>query len=185
MNAKRFIIHSLADRIFVACFAIMLMVGASGLSSKLSTTAFAAEPVIKTESALQTRVRNVATKLRCPVCQGESIYDSHSDVAVEMKKLIAERLTAGASEAEILKYFQDRYGNFILMEPPTAGIHWVIWVFPIFLGLIGAVFLTQGLWKSARGDEADIATNTKTDVDSSNKDSTNDDSTHAIKELHL
>lgn len=180
MNAKHFIIRSLTGRIFVAGFAIMLMVGVSGFSSVLTTPAYAAEPVIKTESALQTRVRSVAAKLRCPVCQGESIYDSHSDVAVEMKKLIAEKLTSGSSEADILKYFQDRYGNFILMEPPAAGIHWVIWVFPIFLGLIGAVFLTQGLWKSSHEDGSEIVSDPNADDDGSNKDST-----HAIEELHL
>ena len=101
--------------------------------------------VIKTESPLQKQVRAIASKLRCPVCQGESVYDSHSDVAEEMKRLIADKLKAGESEANILDYFHDRYGNYILMEPPAEGIHWVIWVFPLFMGLMGLIFLMQFL----------------------------------------
>ena len=109
---------------------------------------------MKQETALQKQVRVVASKLRCPVCQGESVYDSHAEVAVEMKKLIAEKLAGGASEQEVLQYFQERYGNYILMEPPTDGIHWVIWAFPIFMGFVGLLFLYQYI----TGKEQDTVT---------------------------
>ena len=101
------------------------------------------EKALKQETALEKQVRVVASKLRCPVCQGESVYDSHAEVAVEMKKLIAEKLAEGASESDVLQYFQERYGNYILMEPPTEGIHWVIWVFPVFMAFVGLLFLYQ------------------------------------------
>ena len=101
------------------------------------------EGAMKQETALQKQVRVVASKLRCPVCQGESVYDSHAEVAVEMKKLIAEKLAGGASEQDVLQYFQERYGNYILMEPPTEGIHWVIWAFPVFMAFVGLLFLYQ------------------------------------------
>ena len=109
---------------------------------------------MKQETALQKQVRVVASKLRCPVCQGESVYDSHAEVAVEMKKLIAEKLAGGASEQDVLQYFQERYGNYILMEPPTDGIHWVIWAFPIFMGFVGLLFLYQYI----TGKEQDTVT---------------------------
>lgn len=108
---------------------------------------------IRVESELEKKIRTVASMLRCPVCQGESVYDSHADVAVEMKRLIADKIKAGQSNEEILTYFKDRYGNFILMEPPTEGLHWVIWVFPIFMALLGALFLFQNLKASAQDIE--------------------------------
>ncbi len=115
---------------------------------------FAAEtvttPQMKVESELEKKIRTVATKLRCPVCQGESVYDSHADVAVEMKRLIGDKLKAGESTEEILTYFKDRYGNFVLMEPPAEGLHWVIWVFPIFMALLGGLFLIQNLKSGAK-----------------------------------
>ena len=115
------------------------------LLSATSLRAQEAKPqgAMKQETALQKQVRVVASKLRCPVCQGESVYDSHAEVAVEMKKLIAEKLAEGASESDVLQYFQERYGNYILMEPPTEGIHWVIWVFPVFMAFVGLLFLYQ------------------------------------------
>jgi len=115
------------------------------LLSATSLRAQEAKPqgAMKQETALQKQVRVVASKLRCPVCQGESVYDSHAEVAVEMKKLIAEKLAGGASEQDVLQYFQERYGNYILMEPPADGIHWVIWAFPVFMTLVGLLFLYQ------------------------------------------
>ena len=125
------------------------------------------EGTMKQETALQKQVRVVASKLRCPVCQGESVYDSHAEVAVEMKKLIAEKLAGGASEQDVLQYFQERYGNYILMEPPADGIHWVIWAFPVFMTLVGLLFLYQFITgkdqeTSDRAVEGDDVTRVKT-----------------------
>ena len=77
-------------------------------------------------------------------------------VAVEMKNLISDKIKAGQSADEILTYFKDRYGNFILMEPPAEGLHWVIWVFPLFMALLGALFLFQNLKAGAK----ELETNT-------------------------
>lgn len=111
-----------------------------------------AAPKVQVESRLERQVRNIASLLRCPVCQGESVYDSHSDVAVEMKTLIAEKITAGETTEQILTYFKDRYGNYILMEPPAEGLHWVIWIFPGFMALLGAMFLFQHLRSSTKAE---------------------------------
>ena len=132
---------------------------------------------IRVESELEKKIRTVASMLRCPVCQGESVYDSHADVAVEMKRLIADKIKTGQSNEEILTYFKDRYGNFILMEPPAEGLHWVIWVFPIFMALLGALFLFQNLKASAQdikdphlddfdqdGQSDDLSTEEVTDI---------------------
>ncbi len=112
-----------------------------------------AAPKVQVESRLERQVRNIASLLRCPVCQGESVYDSHADVAVEMKTLIAEKITAGETTEQILTYFKDRYGNYILMEPPAEGLHWVIWIFPGFMALLGAMFLVQHLRSSAKAEQ--------------------------------
>lgn len=155
------------------CISVSLVLATSSL--------FAAEkaqaPQVRVESELEKKIRTVASMLRCPVCQGESVYDSHADVAVEMKRLIADKIKAGQSNEEILTYFKDRYGNFILMEPPTEGLHWVIWVFPIFMALLGALFLFQNLKASAQdikdphlddfdqdGQSDDLSTEEVTDI---------------------
>jgi cytochrome c-type biogenesis protein CcmH len=70
---------------------------------------------------LSPEVFRIARELRCPVCQGESAAESNSGVAVEMRRLIAEMLKEGKSEEEIKAFFVERYGEWILYEPPRRG----------------------------------------------------------------
>lgn len=100
----------------------------------------------QTEDPLEPRVKSIATQLRCPVCQGETIYDSHSSVATEMKALIKEKLAEGKDDPEIIAFFVERYGEFVLMEPRKSGSFLVIWLFPALAILIGsavAIFLLR------------------------------------------
>ncbi len=98
---------------------------------------------LKNEDPIEPRIKAVAQQLRCPVCQGETIYDSHSTVANQMKDLIREQITAGRSDDEIRNFFVVRYGDFILMEPHARGANALIWAFPaVALGL-GSLVLFQ------------------------------------------
>lgn len=136
-------------------FAGLLLVSNFGMIDLGQTAEETAE--LKQETQLERQVRHIASKLRCPVCQGETIYDSHSEVAMQMKALIAEKIQKGESEAQIVRYFVDRYGNFMLMKPPAKGIHWVIWLLPLFLGLLGAfvLFCTIQASKTNKSDDDD------------------------------
>ncbi|APD08815.1 MULTISPECIES: cytochrome c-type biogenesis protein [Thermus] len=88
---------------------------------------------------LSPEVFRIARELRCPVCQGESAAESNSGVAVEMRRLIAEMLQEGKTEEEIKAFFVDRYGEWILYEPPRRGVTLWAWVLPglalLLLGL--------------------------------------------------
>ena len=86
---------------------------------------------------LQDRVREVASGLRCPVCQNLSVADSPSGLAREMRTEIGERLRAGATPDEIRDYFVQRYGEFVLLEPTRKGLNWLPWLVPIAGVLIG------------------------------------------------
>lgn len=93
------------------------------------------------EGNLDQRVFEIAHQLRCPVCVSESVADSSSRVAIEMRDLIQQQLEEGRSEAEILAFFRDRYGDWILLEPPRQGIHLLVWLLPAVVLLAGAVGL--------------------------------------------
>lgn len=89
------------------------------------------------------RVFEIARELRCPVCQGESAAESNAGIAVEMRRIIAEQLAQGKSEAEIRAFFVERYGDWILYEPPARGLTLWVWLSPLLgLGLLGF-----GLWR--------------------------------------
>ncbi|MGQ9510382.1 MAG: cytochrome c-type biogenesis protein [Thermaceae bacterium] len=82
---------------------------------------------------LSPEVFEIARSLRCPVCQGESAAESNSGVAQEMRRLIAEMLKEGKRPEEIRRFFVDRYGDWILYEPPKKGVTLWVWVLPLVL----------------------------------------------------
>lgn len=87
---------------------------------------------------LSPQVFEIAKKLRCPVCRGESAAESNAGVTEEMRRQIAEMLAEGKSEDEIIQYFVDRYTEWILYEPPKRGLGLVVWLAPVIgLGLFG------------------------------------------------
>lgn len=86
----------------------------------------------------------MAATLRCPVCQGESIQDSPSELAQQMRAVVRERLRAGESPEEIKAYFASRYGEWILLEPKMTGLNIVLYVLPVVL-VIGGLILVVAL----------------------------------------
>jgi len=87
---------------------------------------------------LSPQVFEIAKKLRCPVCRGESAAESSAGVTEEMRRQIAEMLAEGKSEDEIIQYFVDRYTEWILYEPPKRGLGLVVWLAPVIgLGIFG------------------------------------------------
>jgi cytochrome c-type biogenesis protein CcmH len=79
----------------------------------------------------------IASGLRCPVCQGLSVADSPSPTAVAMKDRVRELVVAGYTEEQINDYFIARYGEWVLLSPPAKGLAWLLWLGPA--GLLGLV----------------------------------------------
>jgi cytochrome c-type biogenesis protein CcmH len=85
------------------------------------------------------RTEAIAADLRCPVCQGLSIADSHSETADSIKEDIRRRVDAGESDAAIKRHYIDSYGEWILLRPKASGIGALVWVLPV-----GALLLAGG-----------------------------------------
>ena len=75
--------------------------------------------------------------LRCPVCQGMPISDSPADMAQSMMGKVRTMHSEGKSEEEILKYFTDRYGDWVLLKPKVSGFNWLVWGLPPIVLLLG------------------------------------------------
>jgi cytochrome c-type biogenesis protein CcmH len=73
---------------------------------------------------------NIARELQCPICQGLSVADSPSQLAVQMRGVIREKLVAGESRDAIMSYFAERYGDSVLMSPPNRGFTAFAWIAP-------------------------------------------------------
>ena len=105
---------------------------------------------------LDERVREVASELRCVVCQNLSVADSPSDLAKEMRNLIRELLQQGKTPDEIKAYFQSRYGDFVLLEPPKRGFNLLVWGLPFVALGVGAcgVYLVAKRWTMRKHESA-------------------------------
>ena len=97
------------------------------------------------------RAEKIGIRLRCPVCRGVPIAESPSTLAQEMMGIVREQLAQGRSDEEILKYFEERYGEWVLLEPKSVGLNWLLWLLPGLL-LVGAgvVLLRMGREKTRR-----------------------------------
>lgn len=84
--------------------------------------------------------KDVAGQLRCPTCQGLSVLDSEAQFSVQIKDEVRKQLSEGKDNAQILAFFTERYGPWILREPPKEGVSMVAWLVPLSL-LLGGPFL--------------------------------------------
>ncbi|HEX3034839.1 MAG TPA: cytochrome c-type biogenesis protein [Thermodesulfobacteriota bacterium] len=94
------------------------------------------------------QVREISHLLMCPVCQGQTVEESNSNLAEDMRKIIRKKLEEGKSKEEIIAFFVDRYGETILAAPPAKGTNWLLWLLPGFGLVIGGVGIVLFLRKS-------------------------------------
>jgi cytochrome c-type biogenesis protein CcmH len=99
---------------------------------------------------LDQQVRDVASQLRCPVCQGESVADAPSTLAQQMRSVIRAQLASGKSKQQVIQYFLSRYSaQDIVWSPPWQGFTLLAWLVPIVLLLAGLVLLVF-IWRDWR-----------------------------------
>ena len=115
--------------------------------------------VSPSKQTLDQRVHNVASQLKCLVCQGESVADSPATLSLQMRGVIRQQLQSGKSEQEVIQYFVSRYGDRILLSPPWQGLTLLAWLVPIALmfGGILLLFVVLRNWQSHSKRETDIA----------------------------
>jgi len=93
------------------------------------------------DPALEERVMNLSKELRCLVCQNETLADSRADLAEDLRNQIREQMKAGKSDKQIVAYLTQRYGKFILYNPPVDPTTYLLWFGPFVLLLAGLFVL--------------------------------------------
>ena len=94
------------------------------------------------------RANNLFKETRCLVCEGQNIYESNSDSAEDMKKLISEMIIDGNSDNEIKSFLVSRYGDWIIMTPPINQSTYFLWFSPIIILLVGIIFILKKFKKN-------------------------------------
>jgi cytochrome c-type biogenesis protein CcmH len=112
----------------------VLMWGAIGATPVMAVEVneMLADPV------LEARARELGKELRCLVCQNQSIDDSNAGLAKDLRVLVRQRLTAGDSDEQALRYIVDRYGDYVLLRPPVKPATYALWLAPVIFLALGA-----------------------------------------------
>ncbi len=113
----------------------------SGMAMALDPSEMLADP------ALEARARGLDHAMRCVVCQSESVASSNATWAVEARRVIREQIASGKNNDEVMDFFVERYGEFVLMNPRTSGSNWLLWAagpLMFFMALGGGVGYIRG-----------------------------------------
>ena len=94
-------------------------------------------------SATNNKVNEISKNLRCLICQGQSVYDSNSEFALSVKKLISQKLADGNSEDDIYNFLRSKYGDWIVYEPEINKYTLLLWLLPLFLFIFGGLLIVR------------------------------------------
>lgn len=108
------------------------------------------------DPALQERYSELTQQLRCLVCQGQSIAESDSGFANDIKREIRQKMEQGATDEEIVEFLVQRYGDFILFRPPLKPATALLWIGPALLLLTGATVLGAVLRRRRKDSETPL-----------------------------
>lgn len=104
----------------------------------LAAPAFAVQPdEVLSDAGLEARARLISRDLRCPVCQSENIDDSNADISRDLRLLVRERLVEGDTDAQVIDYVVDRYGEYVLFNPRARGSNLALWLAGPAMLLVG------------------------------------------------
>lgn len=99
--------------------------------------------------------QEVASELRCLVCQNQSIADSQAGLASDLKQIIVDQIREGKSKAEIKTYMEARYGEFILYKPEFSAANGVLWAGPFVILLVAVVIARRVIASRKHSIQAD------------------------------
>ncbi len=116
-----------------ACVVAMILLLIAPLSQAIDTAPAFSDPV------QQGRYERLARELRCLQCRSETIADSNASLAEDLRRQLRELIAAGKSDAEIMTYMTDRYGDYVRYRPPVKSSTWLLWAAPVLLVVIGII----------------------------------------------
>ena len=87
----------------------------------------------------EARAYNLAVRLKCPICAGESLAGSQTDLAKDLRVRIDEEIAAGSTDDAIIAMFVANYGEQVLLDPPRSGWGIVLWAVPLGIAVVGGI----------------------------------------------
>ena len=98
------------------------------------------DQVIANEAS-EMKLSNIYKSIRCLVCQGQSIEDSNSDFAVNLRMIIKDKIEDGLDEKDVYKFLREKYGDWILFKPSFELKNIFLWLFPYAAFILAGFYL--------------------------------------------
>lgn len=141
-------------QILVLMLALMLGTSAAFAAGPAPEDSFAMDVQGRLNPAQEARYQKLTRELRCLVCMNETIADSTAALANDMRMQVRKQLVAGRSDKQILKYLTDRYGDFVLYNPPFKRVTVLLWLGPLILVLLALALALAYVRRSHRKKKA-------------------------------
>jgi cytochrome c-type biogenesis protein CcmH len=119
-------------------------------------------PLLAKDPELEERVKSISLELRCLVCQNQTIADSNAGLAVDLKNQVRDMLRQGMDERQIKEFMVERYGDFVLYDPPIKGTTMVLWAGPLLMLFIAFWFAVKVVRRRSKSVDTD---QTSKDID--------------------
>jgi len=132
-------------------FGMLMLFAVSAVADQVPDSEVVTDVVVETPDDV---TYQIGLLLRCPVCQGMPIAESPAEMAQSMMTRIRELHQEGKSKDEIIQYFIDRYGEWVLLEPRAEGLSWMVWIMPPLFLLIGLYTLFSYVKPKVKADVA-------------------------------
>lgn len=143
-------------RALLMALAAALVLALAPVAADDSVLAMNPEETFETPEQLA-RYERLTHEFRCVVCQNQSVAESNVDLARDLRRITRDMILAGKTDAEIKQFMTDRYGDFVLYNPPLKPITYLLWGAPVILLLVGAAVMVSvvGRRASESGGEPD------------------------------
>ena len=128
-------VSSLREGISCVLLVVLLLTSLHSVAFVLSTEGLSPEQA--------QRYHSLARDLRCLVCQNQSLAESDAGLATDLREQLKTMIMDGASDDEIFKFMTERYGDFVLYQPPFKPQNYILWIAPFLLLLIGLIVLIK------------------------------------------
>ena len=103
---------------------------------------------VLSDENLNNKIKKLTLELRCMTCQNQSVYDSDSEFANDIKNIVKEKFNEGLNEKEIKIFLTDRYGEYILFKPYFNLKNMLLWISPFLILLVSLGFFARNLKKN-------------------------------------
>lgn len=130
-------------RHLILILALILLVATESANATLESLDF-------TGSVSEQRFRGLIEEVRCLVCQNESLLASQADLARDLRQEVYTMMAEGKTDAEVITFLVDRYGNFVLYKPPLNPSTFILWFGPFALLLLSAAVLCRNIYRRNR-----------------------------------